>query len=362
MRLRAILTCLVLVGAATAVAAPASAAPPPACGDTLTVDTALTADLTCVGDGLRLAPGVSLDLRGHTLAGPGTGTGVAVSSTGAATVRRGTLTGWGTAVATVDEPYGSTGPLTVRGVTFRGNELALDASGDSGTLLHAKPTTVRSSRFVDNGWGLAAAFGADVAVHGSTFTDNGNGVVADEGHVAVDCSRFARNGQALFLLTSTAEVTGSSFVDDDFGIVLQSDATATVSRSRFTGVGGGLLGGASGNRFEVADSAFVGNDTAVQVYGESGSVVRSTFRANTAAYRANAPSEDGFLLQDNRFRLNGDAIVLLEPDPATSIGGNDVRGSTGWGINAPGATDLGGNVAKNNGSTPQCVGVVCTTP
>ena len=27
----------------------------------------------------------------------------------------------------------------------------------------------------------------------------------------------------------------------------------------------------------------------------------------------------------------------------------------------PGVTDLGGNTAKGNGNTPQCVGVVCTT-
>ena len=42
-----------------------------------------------------------------------------------------------------------------------------------------------------------------------------------------------------------------------------------------------------------------------------------------------------------------------------SIGGNSARNNTGWGINAPGATDLGGNTARHNGNEPQCVGVVC---
>ena len=42
-----------------------------------------------------------------------------------------------------------------------------------------------------------------------------------------------------------------------------------------------------------------------------------------------------------------------------SIGGNDARNNTGWGIYAPGATDLGGNTAAHNGNQPQCVGVVC---
>ena len=60
--------------------------------------------------------------------------------------------------------------------------------------------------------------------------------------------------------------------------------------------------------------------------------------------------------------VNGEGIVL-QPAPSpqyNQVGGNDVRRSTGWGVCAPGALDLGGNVARNNGSEPQCVGVVCS--
>ncbi|WP_166435968.1 hypothetical protein [Cellulomonas shaoxiangyii] len=45
-----------------------------------------------------------------------------------------------------------------------------------------------------------------------------------------------------------------------------------------------------------------------------------------------------------------------------TLGGNEARGNSGWGIHAPGVTDAGGNTARGNGNQPQCVGVVCTLP
>ncbi|MBO9555960.1 hypothetical protein [Cellulomonas sp.] len=66
------------------------------------------------------------------------------------------------------------------------------------------------------------------------------------------------------------------------------------------------------------------------------------------------------MARDNRFRFNGDGI-LSDAGALLQLGGNAVKRSTGWGIHAPGATDLGGNTARNNGNTPQCVGVVCPT-
>ena len=60
------------LSAAAAYGAPASAAPV-SCGDVITVDTVLTQDLTCgPGDALVIgANGITLDLGGHTITGPG---------------------------------------------------------------------------------------------------------------------------------------------------------------------------------------------------------------------------------------------------------------------------------------------------
>src|SRR6476646_8090617 len=55
--------------------------PTVSCGQVLTEDTTLTRDLVgCVGDGLIIgAPGVTLNLNGHSLGGMGVGAGVFVS-------------------------------------------------------------------------------------------------------------------------------------------------------------------------------------------------------------------------------------------------------------------------------------------
>ena len=51
--------------------------------------------------------------------------------------------------------------------------------------------------------------------------------------------------------------------------------------------------------------------------------------------------------------------VLLPSAAGVSLGGNHADRNSRWGINAPGATDLGGNTATGNGNEPQCVGVTC---
>jgi hypothetical protein len=97
---------LVLALAALAVA-PASArshhAAAVACGDVISVDTALMKNLTCAGDGLTVTNGALLDLNGHSLRGNGTGVGVTVGRPTDPTVAgivltNGTITGFRTGV------------------------------------------------------------------------------------------------------------------------------------------------------------------------------------------------------------------------------------------------------------------------
>jgi len=67
------------------------------------------------------------------------------------------------------------------------------------------------------------------------------------------------------------------------------------------------------------------------------------------------------LIEQNTLRRNGDGINLLDVFGTALLGGNRAVNNTGWGINAPQATDLGGNTASGNGNEPQCVGVVCAS-
>jgi hypothetical protein len=76
-RARHLVLAVVLALGSLALAAGPAHAQPLRCGDTVTQDTTLTADLLdCPGDGLVIgAPGITVDLGGHTVAAPETLTG-----------------------------------------------------------------------------------------------------------------------------------------------------------------------------------------------------------------------------------------------------------------------------------------------
>jgi hypothetical protein len=85
------------------------------CGDVITQDTTLTADLNCSGDGLMIAAdGVTLDLAGHSITGPGPGSGCAVT---ACRFYNGVLVG---GTGTGQAPRPSVRNVTVENGTIRG--------------------------------------------------------------------------------------------------------------------------------------------------------------------------------------------------------------------------------------------------
>ncbi|MGY4645098.1 hypothetical protein [Cellulomonas sp. URHB0016] len=362
MRVPVVLSCLALASASVLVAGPASAAPtPPACGSTLTVDTVLRADLVCAGPGLVLGPDVSLDLHGHTLRGTAGGVGLAVTSTGEATVRNGTITGWDTAVRTlVDWDGPGSGPLHVDRLAVDGNGTGIDGTGDGG--IGAKSVTVTRSTFTNNHVLALSAQSITVDLDHTMFADNAVGYWGDTGSSAsVTDVRFVRNDRALIVTEGSATVDRSTFVDNPAAVSSGGMISGLeLTNSRITGSDLAVDGIAAVSR--ISGSTFVGNTTAVQVGQWGATITANTFRANqTTVSFAVAPAESdgGSVVQDNTFRLNGDGLRLENADAAVSIGGNDARNNTGWGIYAPGATDLGGNTARHNGNEPQCVGVVC---
>ncbi|MGY4645653.1 right-handed parallel beta-helix repeat-containing protein [Cellulomonas sp. URHB0016] len=355
------MSCVALSAAATLVAAPATAGPPPVCGSTLTVDTRLTADLWCPADGVRLAAGVTLDLGGHTLGGSAGGIGVAVSNEGAVAVRDGTLSGWSSAVHTwaVGGPDATNGPLTVRGVTFEENGVGLDASGESSTGLYVKPTTVKGSTFRRNDLGLSTNWFGRAQVELSTFDGNTIGLF-DGGDVDVRRSKFRDNTYGVVVTEASGHIQDSTFTDNRTAVRLNEVGAVTIAGSRFAGSDVAVDG--SGWAVDVAGSTFVSNTTGVDVGEYGGAVVRSTFWRNGTTIRLPDMPSGPTLVQDNTFRQNTDGLYVAAGDPSFQIGGNVARANTGWGLHVPGATDLGENRAAANGSVPQCVGVVCAAP
>lgn len=356
---------LVAVTCAVLLASPAvaSAAPPRVtCGTTLTVSTVLRHDLSCIGDGLRLAPGVTLDLRGHTLRGAGAGVGVLVEREGAQQVRNGTLTGWATAIGSAEVPfdeYPEVGPLTVDKVRFRGNRTGVDASGESGSGRFTKLTTITRSEFTGStGAGVDGGWFARVKVDASTFTENRFGLFA-EGDATITRSRFVRNTTAVGVTEGSVDVADSEFVDNSKGISTGYIGAVVVERSTFRGSTVAIDGAWS--QTDVHASTFTRNGRAVVVGWMGGTLADNVLRDNDEAISGGSEDDEvaSLTVQGNKLRANGQGIVLVVAPGTVSVGGNEVRNSTGWGIHVPGAIDLGGNKAYGNGSSPQCVGVVC---
>lgn len=342
---------------------PASAATTVRCGATLTQDTTLKRDLRCSGDGLRLAPGVRLDLDGHRLRGDGTGTGLrALGSTGTS-VRDGRIEGWG------------------RGIEFEGatpypdQKLVLDriTVKDAPVSLTAAVTTVTRSTFLRSDLSLYQnLFTADrttfdrsstvgelnlVTVRRSTVL--GAGVAVDENNrvevidSTLDGTGAPREAVGCF---GSRSITRSTIRDYTTPLYTYDLCPTVVSGSTFVDNPGGALASpeASGGTFlVVTGSTFRRN--AFGVEGKAVSVTGSTFDRNGVG--VHLTNGDGSVIAASAFTRNSGSGVLVDAGRA-SIGNVRADRNGAYGIYAPGAADLGGNRATGNASG-NCVGVEC---
>jgi len=335
------------------------------CGSTVTVSTSLRADLTCPGPepALTLAAGVNLNLAGHTLRGPGSRLGIAVPVAGDVTVRNGTLTGWGVGIQTVgSDDGGASGTVTVQNVTFDGNGTGLDASGDLAAGRYGKSHVVTRSAFTHNSRGVLAGWWTNVDVSRTRLADNGTAVVLDSSSLTLTDSVVERNTDGITLIEAGVTAQRTKFYDNGRALALRFMSGATVADSLFKRNDVAAEGIGYVTSFTLTGNTFADNTTAVSFDESQGTLTGNTFRANGAGFVSWTPPEEGAtVLQDNVFRLNGDGIRIEQGDGRTSLGGNTANSNTGWGIYAPGVVDLGGNTARGNGSSPQCVGVVCAT-
>ncbi|GEM00383.1 right-handed parallel beta-helix repeat-containing protein [Cellulomonas terrae] len=361
MRTTSVLATAALVGTAVLVATPASAAPL-VCGSTVTVSTSLTTDLTCTGPApaLTLGAGVTLNLKGHTVSGPGTGVGILVPQDGDVVIRNGTLTGWSAGVDTggpVDEPR--TGTVAVDRLTVTDSGTGVDASGEL-PFSGGKATTVTRSRFERVGTGIDASWFADVWVSASTFSDATVGLRVDTSFADVSGSTFRRNGTAIAATEGAVDVHGSSFVDNTAGVRLFFMGAATVDASTFRGNDVAVDAGGFVPQLVLTGNTFTTNTEAVELGDVDGTISSNVFRRNGSGVHGQSTATTSLVVQGNVLHRNGDAIVFDAADANTSLGGNTATRNSGWGIYAPGVTDLGGNAASGNGNSPQCVGVSCS--
>jgi len=355
-RLTAVLgaVCVALLGAATTAAAGPGGGP--ACGDSVSGTVALTGDLVCTDVGLVLAPGTVLDLRGHALVGPGRDVGgvaldvsfADVQNDPPVTVRNGTVRGWASVF-----PAASTLTATLRRVVVQDNAVVADLVSSSLTFERAVLrdnglvlggfsifADVTRSTFEDNDTALSIGPPGGAAVRRSTFARNGTALSCSEGDITVASSVFRENTTAIGADACLSSVENSAFHDN---------GTAFSSRMIFPD-------GSPGTD-RVAGSLFVGNDVAVHA-GVRTVVEDNVFRRNGTgllSQSAGTPFEvEDVTVLGNTLTRNGDGVVI---DTVAHVGDNTATRNDGYGLFVPLAVDLGGNLASRNGV--DCVGVVC---
>jgi hypothetical protein len=192
-----------LVGASSATGAVG-----PQCGDVLTSSATLTANLNCSGNGLTLAPtaDMTLDLRGLSVLGSGTGVGIAVNPASAkVTVKNGTIRGFGIGVQ-ID----GVGSARLERLTVRNN-----AVGVSGGTNGGPATTLANSVITNNrGDGVSIAFIRPFEMTNDRVTENGgNGIFAFEDSLtALRNSFIARNHfDGVDIFNSFSVISGNTF-------------------------------------------------------------------------------------------------------------------------------------------------------
>lgn len=313
-----------------AAAGPVHAAPALRCGDVVTTSTTLTADLHCpTGPGLTLAPGVTLDLGGHTLSGDVYATGTALGAGGETGVRNGRLVGWGIGVLNPDR----SGPATAVTISdLRAERISSWVIGDDGpaadppvhSLVVERLTAVRTGGAVTGAW-------TALHVTDTTVRHSDSGVSCAVGPCTVERSTFADNNTGVHVYRSRALVTDSTFVRSNWGVHVQEGAPGAVMERNH--LADNRIGAHVNGAMTVRGNTFV--RSVIGVWTEDWAATGQRARVEANVFRAGTHG--------------------LWAAPGTSFRLNLAVDNTGWGIHAPRATNLGGNVAFGNGNEPQCL-------
>lgn len=311
-------------------AAPASAAV--ACGDTVNDDTTLHADLDCGAgvDGLTIgAAGVKLDLNGHTVSGPaGTNTaGVRAFDTDNVKVIDGKIRGFGNAVHAE----------LLQNLTLRGLKVK-NATGDS--------------------LSLGAVDGASITNNVARRPGGVDNLDADGDSTGVEVAnnRFVR-GSLNFDVATDSKAIGNEIVDSlssgihanlTDGILLRANLIVDAEGAgiAFDPDSGKVR--AVKNRIEASKQGGI----AASAGAGPARLVRNTVLDVSFNGFFVAPGAD-VVLRDNVAKRanNGDGIHVEDDD--TLIEDNRVINNDQYGIESSSANGSG-NVAKRNGTAPQC--------
>jgi len=293
----------------------------PSCGDIITADVTLSADLNCTNpsaDGLIIGGDhVTLDLNGHTIKGPGL-VGVRITGTNATVTNTGT---W---------------PGTVTGFEYG---------------VYINPT-----------WGAK--------IIGLTLTGNGRGIATGQADWNIICANvISRNSQDGIRLgiSSNNTISGNTVSKNDFGIAIADGSNCnvvsgnSVSKNRNFGVA--IFCGSDSN---MIFSNSVTNTTEGEAHGI---IVRSGSDLTQLMWNsANVNAGDGIhvdiggncqdsnnnvmpmgtVIEGNVANRNGNDGIEVAATGSATVQDNTANVNSGYGIFAPDTCDGSGNVTNNN--------------
>lgn len=350
-----LLAALTLIGAA-----PASAQP--ACGEVITQNTTLTADLDCQGsDGLVIgAPGITLDLGGHRISTYVT----AVRNPGYAdvTIRNGRITFDTAGVVLIGATRN-----TIRDLAIDGLVTGIELRGSDG------------NRIVSNNL-LSALIRVDEDSDGNVLRDNVTR--GHEGVISVGGSHNRVVHNVVWTGFDTAlnlysghhnEVLHNTLVESSTLLLrLTNSDDNLIADNRLIqydpdyGGPGVLVTGSSRNRFRENHLSDVplgiriesGANNVFTRNAVEGQVLPTFTYAEPDGFRVEAAAT-GTLLQNNQAQGFADDGIDVEA-PGTTLRRNSATDNGDLGIEAvAGVTDGGGNRANGNGNPLQCVNVFC---
>jgi parallel beta-helix repeat protein len=333
MRRVALGICLLTFALASAAGGGALAqAAPLSCGDTITVDTTLEADLIdCRSNGIVIgADDITLDLNGHTISGDGKlvrrcprqqpcDMGVFNDRHDGVTVRNGSLRGFAVGVL-------------VGGV--RGNRLV----------------GLSSSR--NQSFGYVIADSSRTSIRDSSGNDNprpdGDGLGVFMSHdLRIVHNSFRRNGQIGIHIEDSTDnlIQGNEFVHNgDFGIFVQADGNQ-VRGNHCVRNGAGILVG-PGSRNVIAGNRISGGGEGIAIEEGRGNVIARNVVARTRRSGIRLGIGDPpigstrTVVRRNRVIASGkDGFLVAKSDRRAVLVGNLARGSgdDGFDINSPSA-------------------------
>ncbi|MGW6277310.1 right-handed parallel beta-helix repeat-containing protein [Kribbella sp. NPDC055071] len=382
-------TALAVVLATTpiALAAPAGAAPAKAtlhCGDTITTDTTLHADLvSCPGIGLAIgADHITLNLNGHTI--DGNGVPADCGDDGPCDIGVANLDGHDdvTIVGGKIRQFAAGVFVAQHAARNRLGRLVVADTSDAGIIVVESTDSVieRNAVSGSSGFGIVLASLDDSAVERNAVDGNDQGIAifGSSHHNSVRGNALTHQaGSALDLGEGATDnrLVDNRLADNGDGIVLQEAADNVVSRNVVTGTGsfGSPDTGGFGIVLDGADRNQLDRNTVTG--GRGPAIFVATLDATTSPEgnlisrnTVNSKQYDGIfvdrsatatVIERNIANHNGTDGIHVDA-PSTTVTRNVAGYNHNLGIETvPGVTDGGGNRAVHNGSRPQCTNIAC---